>query len=93
MLHILVELGYLDGEDVTQHPQCIGTENESHTCINAYIQFSIIETFMKLTVVLDSYPQFHTIEIHEGCSIISDNTVLTYFCLTDRVETFRTKRS
>ena len=75
------------------HPQWIGTENESHTCINEYIEFIIIETFMKLTVVLENYQYFHIIEVHEGYFIISENTVLTYFCLTDTAEPFRTKRS
>ena len=48
---------------------------------------------MKLTVVLESYKRFHTMEVHEGYFIISENTVLTYFCLTDRAETFSIKRS
>ena len=75
------------------HLQCIGTESEWHTCINVCIQFNIIETFVKLTIILESYKHFHIIEVHEGCFIISTNTVLIYFCLTDRAEPFRTKRS
>ena len=67
--------------------------NDIITCINACIRFNIIETFMKLTVALESYKHFHTIEVHEGCFIISENTVLTYFCLTDGAESSRTKGS
>ena len=48
---------------------------------------------MKLTVVLESYKHFYTIEVHEGCFMISKNTVLIYVYLTDRAEPFRTKRS
>ena len=60
------------------------------TYINACIQFNIIETFVN---VLESYKHFHTIEVHERCFIISEDTVLTYFCLIDRAEPFRSKRS
>ena len=48
---------------------------------------------MKLIVALESYKHFHTIEVHEERFIISENTVLTYFSLTDETETFGTKRS
>ena len=57
----------------------IGTEKESHTCINGCIHFNIIENFIKLTVVLESYKHFHTIKVHEGCFIISEDTVLMMF--------------